>query len=356
MKPLAAFFALSVAVLCGLAALLVLPLLEYVLAAGLFAVVLRPAYDRLEPWLGSRIAALVLTGSTVTAGIVPLVLISLVVHRSAVSAIESVDGSQLLANGYEIAREDLGVSDESIAAVEAAVRSELDGTLSNAVELTLARAVDIVAIGIDVVVGMVVLVALLYYLLVDGPALVDWLRTVTPLESRVLEALFTEVHGVIWAVLRSHVFVAIVQGILGGAGLALLGVPYATTLAAILVFAAFLPTIGVWLVWGPVTLAHGAASDPVRGVLLLGYGIGVLTVADSYLRAVLVNWGSDLHPALALLGVIGGLSLFGVIGLFVGPVVLAVLKATVTVFYRTERFGPEGGSSLERANAFAETE
>lgn len=353
-----AFLALLVGVLLVLAAVLVVPLVEYVLAACLLAVVLRPAYERLEPTVGPRAAGLACTGVAVVAGIVPMLLVSLVVLRTTLSTVESFDSAQVVAYGRNVARDDLGMADETVTVLGTVVRSELEDSISAAAELTLARSIDVVTTGIDVAIGILVVVFLLYYLLVDGPAFVARLRDVAPLASRHLDDLFAEVHTVTWAVLRSHLFVAVAQGILGGIGLALLGVPYATTLAVILVFASFLPTIGVWLVWGPVTVAHAVSSDPVRAVVLLGYGVAVLTVTDNYLRAYLVDRGSGLHPATALLGVVGGIYLFGVVGLFVGPVVLATFKACVTVVNRIERVEPseESEPSIDREQTFVETE
>lgn len=357
MDARATVFALLVAVLCGLAALLVLPLVEYVLGACLLAVVLRPAYERLEPRVGARAAGVALTAAAVVGGIVPTVLVSLVVLNTAASTLGSFDGAELLAAGREIARDDFGVPAESVRAFEVAAQSELEGSIPGAAELTLTRTVDVVTAGIDVAIGMVVLVFLLYYLLVDGAAFVAWLREVTPLEDRLLDELIGEVHAVTWAVLRSHLFVAVVQGILGGLGLAALGVPYATTLAVILVLVSVLPTIGVWLVRGPVTVAHAVSSDPVRAVVLLGYGITVLAVADNYLRAILVDRGSDLTPATALIGVFGGIYLFGIVGLFVGPVILATFKACVTVADRIDGAAPtEFDAARERDRSVAKTE
>ncbi|QCS42191.1 AI-2E family transporter [Natrinema versiforme] len=352
-----AFFALLVAALCGLAALLVLPLVEYVLAACLLAVVLRPAYQRLEPRVGPRLAGLALTGVAVVAGVVPLLLVSLVVLRTALSTLESLEADRIVEYGREVARDDLGLADGTVTALESAVRSELEESFAGAAEVTLTRLIDIVTTGIDVAVGLVVLVFLVYYLLVDGAAFLDWLRETAPLETRVLDELFADVHDVTWAVLRSHVLVAVVQGILGGLGLAILGVPYATTLGVILVLASFLPTIGVWLVWGPVTVAHAASSGPARAAVLLGYGVAVLAVTDSYLRAYLVDRGSSLHPATALVGVVGGIYLFGVVGLFVGPMILAAFKACVTVAHRLERADSDDTDSAtgpDREQSFVE--
>ncbi|OAQ54326.1 hypothetical protein HTG_01940 [Natrinema mahii] len=351
------FFALLVCVLAGVAALLVRPLLEYVLGACLLAVVLRPAFERLAPRLGERPAAVALTGFVVVAGVVPFALVSLVVVRTTASTLETVSLEGLTAYGSDVARTELGIEEESMAAVESVLQTRVQETVSTVVDVSFEQSVWLLSAAVDVAIGTVAFVFLLYYLLVDGAALLAWLRRTVPLEAAVLDELFAEVHAVTWAVLRSHVLVAVLQGALGGLGLALLGVPSATALAVVLVFASFLPTVGVWLVWGPVTVAHAAAVGPTGGVVLLGYGLVVLAVADYYLRSILVDRRSGLHPALALLGVIGGISLFGIVGLFVGPVLLGAFVAALRVANRRlEPVPTESGTEIERESPITETE
>lgn len=353
------FFALLVCVLGVLAALVVLPLVQYVLAACLLAVVLRPAYERLAPRVGTRAAGLTVTGLAVAGGVVPLVLVSLVVLRTAASVRETTSVDRIAANAREFAGTELGLADGTVAALESVVSAELEGAIAGATDVTVARTVGLASAAADVIAGTIVLVFVLYYLLVDGPAVVAWIRRHVPLEPRVLDDLFEEIHVVVWAVLRSHVLVAVIQGVLGGLGLALLGVPYAPVLAVILVLVSFLPAIGVWLVWGPVTVAHAISSGPVRGVLLLGYGIAVLAVVDNYLRAILVDRRAELHPAIVLVGVIGGVVLFGIVGVFVGPVVLATFKVCVKTVDRIGRSSPDvdadAESELEGERLLADT-
>jgi len=93
--------------------------------------------------------------------------------------------------------------------------------------------------------------------------------------------------------------------------------------------------IGVWLVWAPMVVYLIVVGDPVAAALLLAYGIAVLSVVDNYLRAIFVDRGSGVHPAIVLVGVLGGIYLLGIMGLFLGPILLALFKASVTVFDRT---------------------
>ncbi|NUU69002.1 AI-2E family transporter YdiK [Enterobacteriaceae bacterium BIT-l23] len=124
------------------------------------------------------------------------------------------------------------------------------------------------------------------------------------------------------AVALGVVVTALVQGVLGGVGLALSGIPYATLLAVVMILSCLIqlgplpvliPAI-IWLYW---------SGDTTWGTVLLVWSCVVGTL-DNVLRPVLIRMGADLPMVLILSGVIGGMIAFGMIGLFIGPVVLAV--------------------------------
>ena len=361
MDARSAVFALLICVLGVLATLIVLPLVEYVLAACLLAVALRPAYERLVPRIGARTAGVALTALAVAGVVIPLVVISLVILETVTSALESGAAAHIVTAGRTFAQTTLGLDTASIALIESTLSSELATTIGAAADISVSQTVGLVATVADVVAGTLVFVFVLYSLLVDGPAALDWVRRVVPLERRLVDKLFTEVHVVVRATLRSHLLVAVLQGILGALGLVVLGVPYAAVLAVALSLVSVLPTVGIWLVWGPVTVAHAFSSSLLGSVILLGYGVAVLAVVDIYLRAFLVDQQSGLHPAIALMGVVGGGMLFGIVGLFVGPVVLAAFKASVTVVDRSHRASPSASDSgsdtdPDREQPLAETD
>lgn len=118
------------------------------------------------------------------------------------------------------------------------------------------------------------------------------------------------------------VLTALIQAVLAGIGFAVSGVPAPVLLAAVLFILALahLPTI---LVMGPAVIWLYWTGDPVWGTLLLVWTIGVGSI-DNILRPILIHKGINLPLLLIFTGVIGGLIAFGIIGLFIGPVVLAV--------------------------------
>lgn len=132
------------------------------------------------------------------------------------------------------------------------------------------------------------------------------------------------------AVALGVVVTALVQGVLGGVGLAISGIPYATILTVLMIFSCLvqlgplvvlIPAI-IWLYW---------SGDTTWGTVLLVWSCVVGTL-DNVLRPMLIRMGADLPMILILSGVIGGLVAFGMIGLFIGPVVLAVSYRLLSVW------------------------
>lgn len=329
-----AFFALLLVVLGAVATLMIAPLLQYVMAAALLAFVLYPVHERLESRIGPRLSALFLTGFAIVAAVVPVLYFSIIILQTVFSFLEAFDETAVIEAVRTIAL-DLGVDAETIEAAEAQILTEIEGTLTSAIEVVLTEVIGLVNASIRMSFGLLVLVFVLYYLLVDGGSFVAWLADVAPLEEEIRRELFDEVEVVTWAVIQSHVLVALVEGLLGGLGFYLLGVPNVAFWTVIMIVVSFLPAIGIWLIWGPAVAYLAVTADPIYGLALSLYGITVLSLVDNYLRAIFVDRGSGLHPAVVLVGVIGGIYLLGIMGLFLGPVLLAVFKAGLNVFSKT---------------------
>ncbi|MFC7215367.1 AI-2E family transporter [Saliphagus sp. GCM10025334] len=337
----AGFFVLSLLILGYIAALMVLPLFPYVMAACLLAFVLYPLQRRLEArfeptWLGNRygtkLVALALTVVAVVTAVVPLVIFSVILFQTVFSFLRDLDGRNLL-EGVRTTAEDLGLDPQTVAALEEQALTGVEtDVLTRVINLLLDESVRLLNSGMEMSIGLIVLVFLLYYFLVDGDRFVHWVGAIAPLDPVVQDELFEEIRVVTWAVIRSHVLVALVQGALGGLGLWLAGISNVAFWTLVMIVAAFLPAIGVWLVWGPAAAYLLASGETGAGLLLLAYGAAVLSVVDNYLRAIFVDRQSGVHPAVVLVGVIGGLYLLGIMGLFLGPVLLAVFKAGLNVF------------------------
>lgn len=147
------------------------------------------------------------------------------------------------------------------------------------------------------------------------------------------------------AVALGVVVTAIVQSVLGGIGLAVVGIPYATLLT-IVMFVCCVAQIGPLLVLIPAIIWLYWTGDNTWGTVLLVWSCVVASL-DSVLRPMLIHMGADLPILLILSGVIGGLVAFGMIGLFIGPVVLAVSYRLISLWVNE---APEPQEDLEEVN------
>ncbi len=132
------------------------------------------------------------------------------------------------------------------------------------------------------------------------------------------------------AVALGVVVTALIQGVVGGVGLAICGIPYATILTVVMIFCCLIQ-IGPLLVLIPAIIWLYWSGDTTWGTVLLVWSCVVGTM-DSFVRPMLIRLGADLPMLIILSGVIGGLISFGMIGLFIGPVVLAVSYRLVSVW------------------------
>ena len=322
MKIRDAFFALLIGSLFLLTVLLIRPFISFILAAILFAVVLSPLQKRLQPTLGPRVSAFVLTVLTIAVTILPMLVVSAIVLTEGTDATESIDRRPLLRQLQRLF-DYVGLS-VNLPTNTATITRQL-------ADVFIGQFAGLLDATVRLSIGLSLTVFLIYYLLIDGERFVTWLQELTPLPQEMQDDLYRETTVVTWAVLKGHVLVAITQGIVGGVGFLITGVPNALFWTFVMILFAFVPVIGVGAIWVPAVVYLFLEGRFAAALVLLVYGGVVVSYIDNYLRAIFVEHGAHLHPAVVLIGVLGGLYFLGALGLFIGPIVLAVFKATLVV-------------------------
>ena len=176
----------------------------------------------------------------------------------------------------------------------------------------------------------------LYFFYVDGERLGAHagrlLRIMFPTAPRVLE----HVGGVVRAVVFGLIGTALVQGLVAGTGFALFGVPSPVALGALTSVASFLPA-GPTVVWvgAVIWLLFDGSRYAAAGMAI--FGLILISTIDNLLRPVLISGGQvPIHFLVVFFGVVGGLAAFGLLGLFLGPVLLSVCFALVVEFAQRE--------------------
>ena len=310
--------------LAAVASFLVLrPFLQFVLAALLLGYVLRPAHYRLARYVGDRIAAVVVILGAAVSIVLPVGYVGLVV---------SEDARQLAGGETEL---DLATIETELAAITG-TEFDVTGTTSELGALLAdflgANAPAIVSYLTYVLFGLTLVLFLVYYVLIDGPAFVQWGVSVAPIDDAVAHELLARTDRMAWGVVAGHIFVALVQGITGGIGLAIVGLPNVVFWTTVMVITALLPVIGAFLVWGPGVGYLYLVGDPTAAAFLLIWGLGPVSLIDNYLRSIVIDQSADVNPGVILVGVIGGIYTLGPVGLFVGPLVIGVLAAVIRAF------------------------
>ena len=314
-----------VGLLLALSTVLVLPYLQFVFGAVVLAFILRPLQNRLEPRFGATPAAVVLVISSVFTIVLPFVLVFAFVANAGLDFVRSLEEQQF---DFEMFEEPIAQYTGQEVELESIVRS----SASAFGESAFGSAVAALETTIHVIIGLGLLLFLLFFFVRDTDRFLMWLRDVSPLTSSVTDDLLERVSDITRAVLIGHVFVAIVQGAIAGVGLALVGIPNAVFWTFVMILLALIPLIGTFVVWAPASIYLVWTGSPIAGIALFVYGVLVVGISDEYLRPILVNRYAELSPSVIIVGVLGGLTVFGFMGLFVGPVVIGSLKATIEVY------------------------
>ncbi|MFC4245469.1 AI-2E family transporter [Natribaculum luteum] len=329
-------FAALLTVLAVVGFLLIVPFLQYVLMAALLSYLLHPAHERLARVVGPHASATVLTTVAFIAVVVPALVVSLVVVETVTSFLRSFGRDDVVATvdaTRTVLIDGVGLDPSAVDDIEAKL---LEEAVYRSLETATTEGVALLATTVRTTFGAIVLAFVLYYLLVDGKRFLAWIRQIAPLEDRLQEQLLAETHGTTQAVVRSHLLVAIVQGVLGGAAFVAVGLPNAVFWTVVMTVASILPIVGVWVVWGPAALYLYGSDATLAAAILAGYGVVVLSTVDVVFRRRLVDGDASLHPAAVLVGALGGIYTLGIMGVVLGPVLLGIFKSSVTVLNRTQ--------------------
>ena len=188
-----------------------------------------------------------------------------------------------------------------------------------------------------------IIIFVMFYFFKDGQLLFARIESVIPLKEAHRKNMLEKLKEVTYAVIYGHIFVALVQGALGALGFFIFGINSPILWGLVMAFFALIPYIGPPIVWLPVALfkimegyANADSSLVTKGVLLILYGLIVVGLADNILKPKIIGAKANIHPILVLLGVLGGINLFGMIGIIAGPIILALFITFIRI-YEEER-------------------
>jgi predicted PurR-regulated permease PerM len=204
---------------------------------------------------------------------------------------------------------------------------------------------------VEAIASSLFVVFALFLMLRDGENLVRTIPDLLPFERRRSERLLRRIADVVQASVYGVVVIAAMQGVLCGAMLWLLGFPSAVLWGVVTVFASVLPVVGAFAVWGPATVYLAGIGQWPHAMVLAVWGTLVVSGIDNVLRPRLVAGRVGLSELAMFFALLGGFTVFGAIGVVLGPAVFATAAAIVDTLRLPETEESAASSGQPRCRA-----
>ena len=171
-----------------------------------------------------------------------------------------------------------------------------------------------------------------FFVVRDSEQLKHYVSTLSPFSERTEKRFMREFRGITNSIVYGQVLIGIIQGLATGAGLFFIGVDNVLMLTFIASIASMIPFLGSWLVWLPAGILLLVTGDTFSGIFLLLYGALFVATIDNLIRPFLMSKQSSLPIVLSVIGIIGGLYVFGIAGLVLGPLILAYILIIIELY------------------------
>ncbi|MET0405400.1 MAG: AI-2E family transporter [Cystobacter sp.] len=314
---------------------ILLPFLMPVLLGGFLVVLFQPLQDtllRTRLKLSASVCAGVSTLAVFLLILVPLVVVGWLVVREVLVLMEHAQGMM----------DQVDMHERMIAGLPRGLRRYAQGLHGTRTEEALTGAMasgmtvltGVLGAGTELIVDLFLMVVAMYYFFLDGRRLWTEGTLLVPMDKRYIQAFAKEFTDVAHAIIYGNTITSLVQGGLGMVGLMLAKVPHAGVWGAAMVVLAMVPVGGTALVWGPISAVLLLMGKVNEGVFLLAWGAFVVGSIDNVIRPKLCGSRMALHPLLVFLSMFGGLAVFGMMGLLVGPLIASLFMAMVRIYRR----------------------
>jgi predicted PurR-regulated permease PerM len=301
--------------------------------AAILVIFFYPMYERLARKFSANRAAVFSTLVVTFLLIVPAILVATLFVREAVSISRGVQHSITEQHAPIVAKTwswiahhvpGLDPNADVMAMIEQGVEKEA-GFLAERLG-TILR--NIAAFIFD----LFVMIFAMFYFFRDADQFIRGIRSVLPFDAQHRETLITQTRDLISASVTTSLFLAAIQGGIGGIGFALTRLPAPLFWGVAMAFFSLIPVVGSGLIFVPAALWLGFTGHWGRAVLLLAICAGVSTIVDNVLRPLLLGGRTELSGLVIFISVVGGVNLFGMLGLVLGPILVATAAGVLTVY------------------------
>ncbi len=306
--------------------------------AAVLSIIFRPLYTRYTAMLGGRsgLAAGLGVLTICLVVLLPIFLVGLAVVSEAQTIYAQVTSGELdVEASISYVERQLPIVQQFLAGLgldTTQLRGQVAGAAATISQGIATRALVYGQNALTFAVQFFLMLYLLYFFLKDGHRLVERIVRVLPLGDARERRLMNRFADVSRATLKGTLIVAAVQGTLGGLFFWMLGIQGAVFWGVVMTLLSLLPAIGTALVWAPAAIILFFTGHPIKALILVVAGVVVIGLVDNLLRPILVGRDAGMPDYLVLLATIGGITLFGLSGFIIGPVLAALFLTTWNIF------------------------
>jgi predicted PurR-regulated permease PerM len=196
------------------------------------------------------------------------------------------------------------------------------------------------------VLNFVVMIFALYYLLLKGPGILHELSQLSPLPTKYGEKIVEKFRAIAVATFGGSLATALLHGTAGGVVFLCFGLPSPLLWGAVMAFLSLLPVAGSALVWAPLVVYYLLTGAVLKGIVLLVIFVVVVGTVDNIVKPIFIRRGAEIDTLWIFLSVLGGIGVFGFLGLFLGPILVTICLVLVEIYkveFRDELGGNAGG-------------
>jgi predicted PurR-regulated permease PerM len=215
--------------------------------------------------------------------------------------------------------------------IEQLIRS----ALVNASQFIYTNSIGLVKGFTGVIFSLLLILFITFFYFLEGDAFISAIKELSPLDPAHNQEILGDVENTIKATLRGTVIVALVQGILGGLGFVIFGVPRAAFWGTLMVPASVIPVVGAALIWFPGALFLFFQGYTWYALGLIFWGVVVIGSIDNLVKPYLMKGARYTPTVFTLFAIMGGITYFGTIGFILGPLILSFLLSVLSIYQNT---------------------
>jgi len=317
-------------ILAVLVYLIIKPVLIAIIAGLLLAYIFSPVYK----WIVKKVKYPTLAAALVSVIVLAIIFVPLwfLLPTMSQQVFEFFQQAQGLDVNTFIRNIFPSASEQFIAQTDAT----LNNTLTKVTSLILDSLVDLLINFAIISLHLLIVAFIFFYALRDKEKLKEFTSSLSPLNKLQQKRLVQQFKDMTGSIINGQIIAGVVQGILAGIALYVFGVPHALLFTILAIIVSIIPIIGPSIVYFPVTIYLLLIGNPLLAVGYLLFNVLIVSSVDTFIRAHIVSRKTKVSQSIVLVGMIGGLFIFGIFGLILGPLILTYFLTFLNAYRKKE--------------------